>query len=1055
MINKFIPLLFLFALGCSPSYEHLSWLDEYKESDKLSRNIASAEEDCFIDQFEIAIIKKEILDLEKSFKKNVSVPKEFRFVTFNNAESNYIKRFSKYITLNELATTCLDLPCVLNSAYGHKGGEEGYRIYHWFLTMGSALSTSRVIPGYENDPEKKLSDYLFPNKELKLLNMMSKTMPKKYRDMQVSTLHRFPDGTSPGVATAGLYSYSWSTSSISVTRNPGTIFLTKQNVNISDKDKIVYGYYNNVILHEHSHALDFTYGPRNSSDSVSDGTKWTDMSWKWGEVTNTYEVTKEDGTTEIEERTEMGWIPDDTKSEGFLRSYQRTSPAEDFADSGAHYIISPDKFKKKSPKKYEWYKKDFYSNYGTTKEDFANQRVSEITNILKDGLWETIKYCLVDKAESSALSQNVELAGLSFLDNKERSCLESEIENKIERELYFVKKKQYLGCNYLKTEEKKIYKNIVQQISPSINSLINKIDEFKEVQELWGIYRQELKDQCDPSHIYLKVRSNSNAISDYSIELNSCLDKVHSKYTTYGNLFSEEKQIYIEANPFKTVEENTIFAFSKMMKGFNTYLDRGAGDLVEKCSTVVQEELNTSGPVFGNGVYVNSGVLNCINEKFSSSLDDILLDFLEDKYSLSEDGLLYLTQKYTKTFIANIDKEIFEINKNERLNHNSIFLDDRKTTFKQLLEDKELLGLIYKNNNDLDACYLNTTNLIHDIIEKAWTNQSWPLTVSLNEMTNTVVDVLCPEIITKTKEEHSKEFDTVKKQIDEFIDSNIVRKHDWIYTLDNENNFVPSCKEKLNSSINESINTIISGKTLYFLDTANLTKHTSAELCSKLDDKFKQQLNKIKNESKSYTVTIQEVLIKNLDWQVVINKDKYLQSCMVTSQVKVDKNFISNNEKLKQFSLVSPQLISKYLASNACEQLFKSWEKDDLEILRELSEKIDKEKYLISFNKGQAWVSYIIKLNNSVGSSFNSYLKSDFNAHFETCKKKSPYMRYAYMKISRKKCLMKYFEKNDLNILFNEFSQDVVYHSKLKVMLIENGQKTVDSLLYNINDYLK
>lgn len=1050
VINKlFLFLLFIFLISsCSPNYEKLSWLDEYKDFKETSRSVATGDEECFVDQFEISKIKEEIPELEKNFKKKIQLDSSYDFASFKNAETHYIKRFHDYITLNELGKTCSDLPCVLNSAYGRKEGEEGYRIYHWFLTMGSGISTSRKIPGYKDNPKKDLKDYLFPNSELKIFNISSKTLSKKYRDLLISTLHRFPNGTSPGVGIAGLYSYSWSYTSTSTTRNPGTIFFTKQNFNI--RDKLIDGYYSNVIFHEHTHGLDFTYGPVNTSKLISAGKKWTDLSWKWGEVTNTYIVKQEDGSKVEKEKTEMKWIPDDTKSEGFLRAYQRTSPAEDFADSGAHFIISPEKFQKKSPKKYEWFKKDFYSNYGTTKDEFVVERSNEIATILKEELWESVKSCLIDKNNEIQEANKVKLNDFEYLDEKSLNCLERTIENNIERELFFIKRDQYLACNYLRTKENLIYENVVKIISPALKDFINKIDDFKEVQKIWSIYREELKTQCDPSHIYIKVRNTGEPELAYSTELAQCIDRIHMKYTTYGELFLDEKQVYLEAHPYNKVEEETLFAFSKMMKGFKTYLERAAEDLVDTCSIIKDEKLETEGPVYGNGVFVNAGVLNCINNEFNKSLDEQLYEFLENKYSLNQESLLYLTEQYSKQYIDFVNQELHRRNKTEYAIYQSAFVENRQETFAEIFTDKEHLGELYKSKDSVGYCQLHTSMIVTEKIKSIWEKQGWPLTISLNETSNNVIDLLCPELIQKANDEYQIELESIDAKIEEFFKLKLKSTYLWIDGLDNEENFIPVCTENYTNEAKSFANGIMSSNRLYFINGQNLTRTILQELCKKLETRFKSQIDKIQGQSKIYSKSILKILEQDLLWQVVPNKDKYINSCMLNAQLKIDRSFVESNENLQKFDLVSPQLISKYLASNACEQKYKLWVKIDLPKLRNIISNDNPTSYIISLDSNKIWQQYMLKFYSEVLLDLDQKVQEDFDKAYARCKKKYPYVRFAPMKLNRKKCLIEYFDKASLKEYSNGKFEPLVEEA-----ILEAGRLKLDLLQKKMSEYLK
>lgn len=1037
----------LFCLvSCSKSYNKLSWLDKYKVKSKNTRSFASDEE-CFIDQFEINQIKTEIVELEKQFTKKVSIDNKWNFTEFNAAETHYIKRYGKIIKLSEEAKLCKSLVCVLNSAYGHQDGDEGYRIYHWFLTMGSGISTSRDIPRYADMTDHGDKDFLFPLKELKALNILSKVMSKKYRDMKVQSLHRFPDGKQPDVGTAGLFWRQWWSNG---KKDNGYIYITKQNNSIDNRKKLLSGYFTNVVIHEHTHALDYTLGPDTfKKNTISDNKEWTDLSWKWVEVTNTYTRTLEDGTEEQFEKTEMDWRPDDSKSEGFVTGYQRTSPAEDYADAGAYYIINPKSLFNKSPKKYKLFKK-YYYNRGLTKKDFVDQNVESIVNKISPDLWEIVKSCLIDKTTKKVVSSFVSLKALNFLMDDARICLEGNLEEKIERELFFAKKEQYHACHYLKDQKTHIASKVVDKVFPKISNYLDQIGDYEKVQKLWSTYREELRSNCDPSHIYLSVRKNENAKSDYESEFLRCVDMIHANYTTYGELFKKEKDLYVDSHPFETIEENTLFAISNMMKGFTTVLLRSSEELVDSCRYQNEEELDTKGPVFGSGIYVASGVLNCINKNFYNDLDSQLKDYMDEKYRYQSEALLYLTEKYTPVYIDLVNKELFKINQTESKNFHGTFVVGRRESFKNFYENLEILGDIYKNKTD-SYCIEKMKPLVINKIEKSWKTTGTPLTIASNELANSIVEQLCPELLELSTEKYAVEYKNLEVEINNYINQQEKKPHTWTGNLVNEENFSVQCHTHNLENTQIFTNSLVQGKDIYFVTPKSLKNKVINLLCEKLAGNFNSQINQIKQYSSQYSESIARVVTEDLNWQAVYNKTEYIKSCMLKSQLKVNKDFITTNNELKEFNLVSAPLISKHLAVKACDQLYRKWEKSDLVFIKEISNSVEPLILINSHSSSSVWQNYMKIFYKEVLRSGADLLVEKFNDQVTTCKGKYPYMRFKAMKVNRKKCINKFFETIKVNKNESGLSE---IHPNIR-STIDNLTKTeIELLKQSLNTYL-
>jgi len=358
IVNKYIIFILAFLVSCHDQYRPISYLGaESKERNYLRLPANISENKCFLDEFGIDRIREDIAVMESKWTKKVKVPKAFDQIDLKPAETHYIKRFHKYIFLNEDSSSCTSLSCLLNIAYGNPESEAGDRIYHWYLSMGTGISTLDSIPTYDSTTfkDKTLKDFLFPVEELKLLNITSKILSSKYKNLYISTMHRFPDNTSPGASVAGMYNGFTGASS----KPFREIFLTNQYSKHSNTDEIQ-GYYFHTLIHELTHALDFSHGDSKKILSyVSTQKNWTDLSWEWGEAKITVEQEIDGVKTEIE-KIIMKWLPVEGKTNGFLRSYMKVSPKEDFADAGSYFIISPDTLNSKAIDKYKKFKEEFY-----------------------------------------------------------------------------------------------------------------------------------------------------------------------------------------------------------------------------------------------------------------------------------------------------------------------------------------------------------------------------------------------------------------------------------------------------------------------------------------------------------------------------------------------------------------------------------------------------------------------------------------------------------------------------------------------------------------------
>ena len=470
-------------LGCSKnSYEKISYLETYVEKgSKQLRVPASIDKNsCFIDEFNIERIKRDILQLEKHFTNKVEIPEKYRYLKLNTAETHYIKKFHNYIYFDSETSSCRSLPCILNRAYGKVDGEEGYRIYHWFLVMGSGISTLDELSTKNSDGEKKIEgkfsqDYLFPLRELKLFNMLSRILPIGYRNITNLTFHRYPDGTQPREDVAGLFWGSYINSEML-----GKIDLTEQELVFSNEKKLIDGYYVDVLIHEMTHALDYSLGER---DWKSKKKEWTKFSWKRVEA----KTMEKDVDGNDMEKIDVSWVVDEDKAtkEGFLRDYQKTNYKEDFAEVGAYYFTDSKELKSTSPGKFKYFQDDFYHGKTFLKDDELSYIDEALVKDFKDVFWSILTECTVDTSDSLKGGHLQFPDSVRFLPAEQKNCLTNKVEAHFAQKLKEHRMSRYRACAESDGVEDEIVQRAIDFNSDIMNNSINEIIiQLLEVQDI-------------------------------------------------------------------------------------------------------------------------------------------------------------------------------------------------------------------------------------------------------------------------------------------------------------------------------------------------------------------------------------------------------------------------------------------------------------------------------------------------------------------------------------------------------------------------------------------
>ncbi len=997
-MNKLLLLTIFVGVfsSCSKDYSKLSFLDKYKPNQLIGSQRLPAQVDgnsCFVDEFEISRIKSDISILEKKYEKSVKVPKEFRFTDFKPAETHYISRYHEYMYLGEESKSCKDLPCILNSAYGKEGIEQGYRIYHWFLTMGSGISTLNKIPRYDTDKTKKRIEYLFPNKELKLLNMTSEIISKDYRNIKISMLHRFPNGTSPGLLVAGQYSYTYST----VKKWDGTIFLTNQSVSVSERTNKINGYYIHTLVHELSHALDFTFGKKKTSDHFSAYDKWINLSWVWGESKVT--KTKVENGVEVKyETVEMDWIVDEEKAkkEGFVRGYQRTSHKEDFADSGANFLIDAEKMQRISPKKLKVFQESFYNDKTFLKNDEVKYIQDYLVEDFSDNFWDILKECTL---EDSGFYSNV---GYSFpvsvqmLPQDQGRCVKKKSVELFTRKLNSFRKTRYYACSQSKGKDQEIIQKAITSTGKKIEEQISELGGLESIKKQWGEFRRLLKNSCDPIVVYLKNRKSRDAETRYLNELENCSNDTLAEFGATHEIFNDEVSSYVEANTFTKAKSLAKESFENMTKGIDTTFANGAQRLVSACSKFREEELNSSSPISGGNVFVQASVLNCVNDQFQSSYDDVIRDYLENKYNLSELGLEYITQMYYSKYVSSVNKYFVELNEKEILSYSKHIFDNASVIFNNELNDEQILISYFREKSLKDFKNALKERLLRYIPSQIG---SIPTTISIDELKNQLSKKLEKTLEVNAQNRAVNEV----RQVDRFIlnkknsvYSESLNSINWKETQLNQSNFSQFCSKKV-KTFSANVNVDLDPK--YY--TVDLIKSKLVvAVCDLHLSEFKKEIREVDLEIKSRTTRLDRNNDVEYDWKLKLDGELVAKKC-TENMSKLVKSVLGQSKYMDyRKSYIKHQ-------SDFCKSSLKDWEKEVQKVSAYLDCKKQCQVSKIAESRltSAQWKGYLDAFSLKVTSSLEAIVKNDLSKEISSCKEKYPKPRYSLMRLKRKKCL--------------------------------------------------
>jgi len=1042
-MNKYIIFILAFFISCNEQYRPISYLGlESKERNYLRFPANISDNKCFLDEFGIDRIREDIAVMESKWIKKVKVPKAFDQIDLKPAETHYIKRFHKYIFLNEDSSSCSSLSCLLNIAYGNHESEAGDRIYHWYLSMGTGISTLDSIPTYDRTTfkDKTLKDFLFPVKELKLLNITSKILSSKYKNLYISTMHRFPDNTSPGTSVAGMYNGFTGASS----KPFREIFLTNQYSNHSNTDEIK-GYYFHTLIHELTHALDFSHGDSNKILSyVSTQKNWTDLSWEWGEAKITVEQEIDGIKTKIE-KTIMKWLPVEGKTNGFLRAYMKVSPKEDFADAGSYFIISPDTLNSKAKDKYEKFKEEFY--FGDSFRDAVEVELiqKELSNYLATNINSIVKNCALDGYESKRSDFSLLLPEISILlDPKTKNCLIDQIETIISEKMLEVKSLRYKSCKVIKGKETEYIQNAVDRNEVFLEESLNQIGEIGQAKESWSKLRTDLKNTCDPTSIYLSTRDELDPSEEYSKIMITCINNVFDEYSNITHLLEVEMEEYLKINKYNKAITETENKFNDITKGLTTFLESSAVIFVESCRNSTSFKYNKYLPVSGGSIFVNNNSLNCINEQINESFDDVLRDFLGEKYNVSKKGLLYISKKNFNHYVTQINNALYNVNVKEEILYKDSIQDIMSTVFNKSINSESLIHN-YLNKNSSFKQMFNLS--VKNDLKSFWSTKGNPITISLSETISLLRPLILTDFIINANKENLSEITKLKslnKETSDRLFNKFQNLDVWSFKYSSISNFKDACYKSIHSEVEVFSNNIM--EEFKYLSSSALIKKTKIEICERLESILKKELDLSTYHKENLSKEIKKLIYTTTEWRSTIRDEDLKTLCLESIDLNLNETVKSNLKLLNMKVIINNVLIKE------CQAFISNWIKIDLKSIESYvlcsGECRPQKPSLYADLNQDHWNLYLasslVLFEKEAESIFDIVTKP----RLDECKIKYPQIRYSVMKLKRKKCL--------LAKLNEKISMDRLDHSieALNIIQILLDKKTND-LKLNLGTYMK
>lgn len=242
----------------------------------------------------------------------------------------------------QLAAGCTHVVCALEKMTGSKDG--AYRTLivgkrdGYIMSFDQAGNPNQTL-GDRNTP---LVEHLWSDKDIRIIEQGMAKLPDSFRRLPtLRTIQRYPDGYRTGRFTENAAAMAQSSTWVNGASRPGRVVMFDSSLQTANTVKSQL-----YFIHEVFHHRDFSERARSGSE-FGDKREFQGLSgWRSVDRTEVGQDGRQQRVRAYETR----------EGHSFVRDYAKSSPSEDFAESGAHYILAPDSLQRIDPDKYAWFK---------------------------------------------------------------------------------------------------------------------------------------------------------------------------------------------------------------------------------------------------------------------------------------------------------------------------------------------------------------------------------------------------------------------------------------------------------------------------------------------------------------------------------------------------------------------------------------------------------------------------------------------------------------------------------------------------------------------------
>ncbi len=644
--------------------------------------------ECAKDRYTLSTIQEDINThfvenkLDEPYQSRGDRDRSWRGISLDGISKGHVRYFfdsSSILTSQIDVSGCRTAPCVFNTIYQRDVDDIiGYAAFLFYLKTGYSLSGIRDTPANYDFSQIPLSSFYFKSEEINNFWHWQMLAPSQLLNIHRLEVYRFPHGHNHG---------GW----VGLAYHRGN----KMQVLFFDKTfRGKRGSLFSAITHEFAHIYDFKH------NIVRD---FRDLSgWYINEYYNENDRLVRQWQTR---ENEHGY-------DGFVTSYARTNPSEDFAESVDEYFHRPRELQECCPRKFNYIKEHVFEGRSYTargKRDFFK---SELLSYTQDH-WES--WFVSCERDTSIVDRSKERISFSFdasvrehfltagIQPTELSCFESKISEGIAGRVAELKYNEYQACDFFDSEELGTLQWWDQAVNdesvyrPWVQKLVDTRGEREKVIAIQN-FQNQLSEKLDLGELVIQCSKENNpsecfdkAVRDYAesiVEDETVLDE---------EMVKSELERFLAENTYEKSYQETVERVRNITQISPDEMKVSAEGLISDCSKERDFSVSDEDSVdYQNTNYLfKSWFLDCINAQYKDKAQNIIEQSI-DGFGLDLEPvfILFVSRIYKTDFLSAID-EIVNLQAKQQEDE---IKGKKNTIMTAVLED-------FKNNDywDLDG----------------------------------------------------------------------------------------------------------------------------------------------------------------------------------------------------------------------------------------------------------------------------------------------------------------------------------------------------------------